>query len=79
MSECAAGPAAGDGEPSCFSDPRGWPYTVPGFMDLPEHLRQAVAEAPPLSPDDPFAAFLRGWLWSDTPAVAVPVMQQSAA
>jgi hypothetical protein len=78
MSECATEVAAGGVRPSCFSDPRGWPYTVPGFAGLPEHLRQAMASTPVLSPGDPFAAVLRGWLWSDTPD-AVPVMQQSAA
>jgi hypothetical protein len=42
-------------------------------MALPEHARQAVIDAPPLSPGDPDAPMFRGWLWGDPCPAAVPM------
>jgi len=74
VEQCDPEPSVAVAErPACFDDPRGWPYTVPGLMALPEHARQAVIDAPPLSPGDPDAPMFRGWLWGDPCPAAVPM------
>ena len=51
---------------------------IPGWAELPEQLRRAIMEAPPLSPDDPFASVLRGWLWGDPRPAEVPAVPAAA-
>jgi hypothetical protein len=53
-----------------------WPGCVPGWPDLPEHVRQAVIDSPTASPE--LAAKLRGWLPPAPPPAEAPALDPAA-